>query len=90
MNVVRYKIQQRNGEYCLKAQPDGDLVDYSAYKALMEKRGQRAELLERIAALATEYCIALDCAVEDIGGTRLPFTILQELGPLTSELEKLS
>ena len=42
MNLMRYKIQQDKGKYCLKGCDDGDLVDYSAYAAL-EARCQRFE-----------------------------------------------
>jgi hypothetical protein len=34
-NVVRYKVQQDHGKYCLKGCDDGDLVDWSAYEALL-------------------------------------------------------
>lgn len=34
-NVTRYKVVQDKGEYCLKGCPDGDLVDFSAYAALL-------------------------------------------------------
>lgn len=36
-NVTRYKVVQDKGEYCLKGCPDGDLVDFSAYAALLAK-----------------------------------------------------
>lgn len=49
---------------------------------------KRIEILEKIAALATELCIAVDRGAEDIGGSRSTLTILQEIGPLTDTLEK--
>jgi hypothetical protein len=51
---------------------------------------KRAALLERIAALATELCISVDRAEEDIGGSRPAMIILQDIGPLTEQLEKLT
>lgn len=36
-NVTRYKVVQDKGEYCLKGCPDGDLVDFSAYAALLNR-----------------------------------------------------
>lgn len=36
--VVRYKIQQDKGQYCLKACEDGDLVDYAEYEALRRRQ----------------------------------------------------
>lgn len=48
---------------------------------------KRLALLERIAALATELCISVDRAEEDVGGSRPALVILQEIGPLTDELE---
>lgn len=50
---------------------------------------KRFALLERIGALATELCISVDRAAEDIGGSRRPMTILRDIGPLTDELERL-
>lgn len=49
---------------------------------------KRIELLEKIAALATELCIAIDRSADDIGGSRSGLTILQEIGPLTDQLER--
>lgn len=49
----------------------------------------RQRLLERMADLATELCIAIDLQAEDIGGHRPIRTIIQELGPLTTEWEKV-
>lgn len=37
LNVTRYKVQQDKGVYCLKGCADGDLVDYSAYEALLRR-----------------------------------------------------
>lgn len=51
---------------------------------------KRLALLERIAALATELCISVDRAAEDVGGSRPALTILQEIGPLTDELERFN
>lgn len=39
-NVRRYKVQQDKGIYCLKGCDDGDLVDYSAYEALLRRLNQ--------------------------------------------------
>lgn len=50
---------------------------------------RRHDVLERIAALATELCVSVDRSAEDIGGSRPALTILQEIGPLTDELERL-
>jgi hypothetical protein len=36
-NAFRYKIQQNQGEYCLKMCDDGDLVDWSSYEALLRR-----------------------------------------------------
>lgn len=44
-------------------------------------------LLEKIAKLSTELCIAVDREAEDIGGSRPSVTIIQELGPLTDKWE---
>lgn len=33
----RYRVQQDRGEYALKECADGDLVDYSAYAALLRE-----------------------------------------------------
>ena len=49
---------------------------------------KRIELLEMIAALATELCIAVDRESEDIGGSRPSLKILQDIGPLTDQLER--
>lgn len=38
---MRYKVQQNQGEYALKACDDGDLVDWSEYHA-------RVQLLEHL------------------------------------------
>lgn len=48
---------------------------------------KRLALLERIAVLATELCISVDRAEEDVGGSRPAMVILQDLGPLTEQLE---
>lgn len=48
---------------------------------------QYLALLEKIAKLSTELCIAVDRESEDIGGSRPSLTILQELGPLTDKWE---
>jgi hypothetical protein len=48
---------------------------------------KRSQLLEQIAKLATELCVAVDRAEEDIGGSRPIPDILGEIGPLTDELE---
>jgi hypothetical protein len=53
-----------------------------------EGKGERLVLLNRIAELATELCVAVDRAAEDIGGSRPTLVILQELGPLTDKLER--
>jgi hypothetical protein len=50
---------------------------------------QRVALLERIARLATELCVSVDKAAEDIGGERPALEILRDIGPLTGQLEKL-
>lgn len=50
---------------------------------------ERVVLLERIARLATELCVSVDKAAEDIGGERPALEILREIGPLTDQLEKL-
>jgi hypothetical protein len=39
-NVQRYKVQQDKGIYALKGCPDGDLVDWSAYEALLQRAAQ--------------------------------------------------
>lgn len=44
----------------------------------------RKELLERVYALASELCDAVDCEAEDVGGQRKSLTILQDLGPAVS------
>lgn len=49
----------------------------------------RYDVLERIAKLATELCVSVDRASEDVGGSRPALTILQEIGPLTDQLERL-
>jgi hypothetical protein len=49
----------------------------------------RYEVLEKIAALATELCVAVDRQSEDVGGSRPALVILQEIGPLTDRLEQL-
>ncbi len=49
----------------------------------------RIEVLERIAALATELCVAVDRAEEDIGGSRSINDILGDIGPLTDAIEKI-
>lgn len=49
---------------------------------------KRIEILEKIAALATELCIAVDRESEDIGGSRPSLQILQDIGPLTDTLER--
>lgn len=49
----------------------------------------RVALLERIACLATELCVSVDKAAEDIGGERPALEILRDIGPLTDQLEKL-
>jgi hypothetical protein len=36
-NAFRYKVQQDQGEYCLKICDDGDLVDWSSYEALLRR-----------------------------------------------------
>lgn len=52
---------------------------------------KRLELLEKIAALAGEYCVAVDLEADDIGGAaRSSLTVLQEIGPLTHKLEGLT
>lgn len=51
---------------------------------------KRLELLEKIAALAGEYCVAVDLEADDIGGAaRSSLTVLQEIGPLTHKLEAM-
>jgi hypothetical protein len=40
----RYRVQQDKGEYCLKGCADGDLVDYSAYEALLRRFDQPPHL----------------------------------------------
>lgn len=50
---------------------------------------ERVALLERIARLATELCVSVDKAAEDIGGERPALYILRDIGPLTDQLEKL-
>lgn len=50
---------------------------------------ERVALLERIARLATELCVSVDKAAEDIGGERPALEILRDIGPLTDQLEKL-
>lgn len=42
-NLMRYKVQQDQGQYCLKGCPDGDLVDYSAYEALLRRLPDKTE-----------------------------------------------
>lgn len=43
--------------------------------------------LRDLAKLASELCTAVDLGAEDIGGSRKPLTILQEIGPLCDQLE---
>lgn len=50
---------------------------------------ERQRVAEKLADLATEYCIAVDKQAEDIGGSRSSMTILQEIGPLTDIWEKI-
>lgn len=59
-------------------------------RQLSAKYEARVALLEKIAVLATELCVCIDLAEADVGGCRSALTVLQELGPLTSELEKLN
>ena len=48
---------------------------------------QRLFVLEKVAKLASELCESFDRAELDIGGSRTPMTILQEIGPLCDKLE---
>ena len=55
-----------------------------------EARLQRElfKAMEACCALASEFCNAIDCAAEDVGGTRSPAVILKELGPATTLVEQ--
>ncbi len=51
MNLMRYKIQQDKGKYCLKGCDDGDLVDYSAYAALEARCRDFEPIVRTVASL---------------------------------------
>jgi len=52
------------------------------------KGAERSGELEKLLALCSELCNAVDCESEDVGGTRPSLTILQDIGPLVQRLEK--
>ena len=61
-----------------------------AYEAGQEskERPDRIQKLERLLKLASELTVSLDRQTEDIGGSRKPLDIIQEIGPLCDELER--
>jgi len=59
---------------------------YATAAEIIYLRDRNAQL-ERLRVLATELCVAVDLEAEDIGGSRRSLDILQDIGPLTHQLE---
>ena len=60
----------------------------AARRVREQPKRTRIEILEDIGRFATELCISVDRGAEDIGGSRSSLAILQDIGPLTDELER--
>lgn len=80
--------RQPTPEEALQLMREGAKLPKPSFGALPPRQMTRIEILEKIAALATELCVAVDREAEDIGGSRPSLKILQDIGPLTDVLER--
>lgn len=81
-------FEQRQRASSLESQLNEGDLDPSALAFELIYLRDRSVKLERLLALAVELCNAVDCEAIDVGGNRKSLTILQDIGPLSRELER--
>lgn len=82
---TRVKLDFEQRARACKLEDDVAADEYATAAEIIFLRDRNAQL-ERLLVLATELCVAVDRESEDIGGSRKSLDILQDIGPLTSQL----